>query len=1295
MKLRLVLVMVAVGSWASGVCAKEAANKPYVGSSAPALAPEEAQKRFVVPKGFEVRLFAAEPDVINPVAMCFDEKGRLWVVELYEYPNGAKPGTIGRDRVKVLEDTDGDGRADKVTVFCEGLSLATAIQVGNGGVYVGQAPDLYFYPIVSDGPGGPKAGRRETLLSGFGMEDRHELLNSFCWGPDGWLYLTHGVFTHSLVRDPSNPNDPGVKMDAAVARYNTRTRKFEVFSDGISNQWGVDWDRAGNAFCSACVVEHIWHVVPGGVYVRQGGVPTIPYAYDLLKSINRDKHRHYMAAYGGIDVYQGDLFPEEYHGTVFMGNIHGNCLDHDRLTAEGSSFAASDMRGKEERGEWLEANDDWFRPVSEQTGPDGALWVMDWYDKYPCYQNSQAPDLDRSRGRIWRVVYVGDEKGKAVPPHAKGMDLGKMSDGELVGLLSHSNIWQRRKAQQILSERGAKVGDQLKELVRHGKTPEARLFGLWTLYSTGSLDAAGLEEFAGHADGPVRAWTARLTGESGDAAGVGRLVRLAGDKDAQVRSFVAYAARLLGSSTDTMPVIVKLLDQPGAGADEVMAFLIWRALEPMAAKDPRGVLAAVAKEGTDATAAAEMARRTMRRVCDSKDTKLLGEAVGYLQSMTAGPIVAAALDGLIEGQKGNILKPEGDPGALLAGLLASKDSAVAQRAQRVAALWGQVRAAEAMLRVVADDNAKEAERLAAIGTARQLESEMTRQALIKAASGKGSDAVKVEAVKALGQVGGEGVGDALVKAYPAMGPEARRAAVEVMASRPAWAIAMLSAVRDKKISLNDISPTALRVMSNTRDKQLRALVEATVGKYRESSEEKAQLIAAKKQMVLNGPVDLAAGKQVFVKTCQVCHTLHGEGANVGPDLTGVGRSSFDALLANVIDPNQIIGAGYENTIVETKDNRMVTGRLVESTEDHVKLLSAGPKEDVVARKDIKSARTEKLSVMPEGLEKMPDADFRNLIWYVFDPPQDVAQQRLRIEMGDGKLTVRGKVPGGGEMVELVTYQMKAGERPYLHPVMDPRGEVALTEDGPKDYPWQHGVFTGLHEVNGLDFWSEKGGAKQRFVRLVDVQQTVERVGWRALCEWVGPDGKAVLEEEQAVTVYPVESAEHYRVDFDWVLRSKDQTVKVGKYDFGGFAVRMRSMPGHIYLNSNGERDMAGANKAAKWCDVTNAYDGRGYGIAVLDHPQNLGYPSRWRLDKQGLINPCPSMSEDWEIPAGGERAFHYRMVVHRGGPDVGMLEDEQARFAAVKFEGEEAAKAEVKTEAKNTGKGGKKKGVVR
>ena len=338
---------------------------PYTPTASPALPPAQAQKAFALPTGFEARLFAAEPDVVNPVAMTWDTRGRLWVVELYEYPLGAPPGAKPRDRIKILEDTDADGRADKVTVFADGLNLATGILLGNGGVYVGQAPELLF---LQDTNHDDVADTRTILLNGFGLDDRHELLNGFAWGPDGWLYMTHGVFTYSRVKIPE-ASTPGVQVNAAVARYHPRSKKFEVFADGTSNPWGVDFDRYGNAFVSACVLDHLFHMAPGGIYVRQGGVAGNPYAYELLPSIV--DHKHHMAAYCGVCIYQGDQFPQEYRGHVLMGNIHQSAINHDVLVPNGSSFKAKADK------DFLTTTDGWFRPVSEQVGPDGALWIAD------------------------------------------------------------------------------------------------------------------------------------------------------------------------------------------------------------------------------------------------------------------------------------------------------------------------------------------------------------------------------------------------------------------------------------------------------------------------------------------------------------------------------------------------------------------------------------------------------------------------------------------------------------------------------------------------------------------------------------------------------------------------------------------------------------------------------------------------------------------------------------------------------------------------------------------------------
>jgi putative membrane-bound dehydrogenase-like protein len=1014
------VVMLVLGASAWG---KEDPTKPHVGSVSLPLSPQEAQKRFEVPSGFEVRLFAAEPDVINPVAMSFDEKGRLWVVELYEYPY-EKPKDEkrkGRDRVICLEDPDGAGHATKRTVVVEDLWLATAITYGNGGIYVGQAPDMYFYPIEETADG-PKAGKRKTLLTGFGLDDKHELLNSFCWGPDGWLYMTEGVFTHSKVRHPDKPDEKPIPFDAGVGRYNPYTEKFEVWADGISNQWGIDWDAAGNAFVSACVIDHIWHVVPGGVYVRQGGVPNVPYTYGLLGPINKDKHRHHMAAYSGINIYQGNQFPKEYLGTAFMGNIHGNCIDHDKLTPDGSSFTATDMRAKTDSGEFLEANDDWFRPVSTQTGPDGALWIMDWYDKYPCYQNSHAPDLDRERGRIWRVVYVGKEKGKVIPTHEKGMDLGKASESELMALLSHSNIWQRRVAQRLIVEgfndhRLKDTPNALAPLALSGKTLEGRMAAIWTIGSITAGPFCGV--LLNDPEPAIRAWSARFLGDHLEErldvdSRIAPLLHLAGDKEPQVLAGVAEALRRL-AKYETMHVIAELAEQSPVERDPDLSFLIWMATEPKvlekapAVKTPKGpkmfieerpahlwateFLEKLSRGKESRTVAVELSRRIIHRVIDARRDDAVSDVVWNINRIAErNPAVSlGVMLGFLDTQqkKGGTL-PAGTEALDLAKLQASPDKALSAAASQLAALWGNAAAAEAGLKALSDPKAGDEDRRKSLQLARQLSSDAARKGVLTLLAGESPDGMKLEAIRALGEIGTDESAEAILQSWKSLSPDTRRAAAEVLTSRLTWTKALLKAVEAKTVSTDDISALAIRTLSRQKDEGVQVMFTKTIGRYRPSDADKLKLIDAKKKVMLDGTkVDYEAGHQLMQKTCLVCHSFYNEGMHVGPDLTGVGRSSIDALLHNVIDPNEIIGAGYENTIVETKDKRSLAGRLVENTDDHVKLLSAGDKDDVVPRSNIESMRTEKISVMPEGLvDTLPDEDLRNLLWYIFSPPQE-------------------------------------------------------------------------------------------------------------------------------------------------------------------------------------------------------------------------------------------------------------------------------------------------------------------
>ena len=364
--------------------------------------------------------------------MTFDERGRIWITESLEYPR--RSAGPGRDRVKVLEDTDGDGKADRFTVFADGLNIPSGIAVGHGGVWVANSPDILFF---RDRDGDGKADTKEVVATGFGRDDTHELPNSLTWGPDGWLYGWNGVFNPSKV---VSKNGKTYKFTCAIFRIHPTTRVFEVWCEGTSNPWGIAIDPEGSFFASACVIDHLWHLVETGYYIRQGG-PYPPFTWPIESIVD---HKHQKAAYCGIHYFDSPAYPPEYRGRLYMGNIHGNCINVDILERNGSTYRAKAAP------DFLQANDAWFMPVSQKTGPDGCLYILDWYDRYHCYQdaNRDPAGIDRLKGRLYRVRYKDT-------PRRTGFDLARSSDDELIKLLGSANVYDRDIAQRLLGERAS------------------------------------------------------------------------------------------------------------------------------------------------------------------------------------------------------------------------------------------------------------------------------------------------------------------------------------------------------------------------------------------------------------------------------------------------------------------------------------------------------------------------------------------------------------------------------------------------------------------------------------------------------------------------------------------------------------------------------------------------------------------------------------------------------------------------------------------------------------------------
>jgi putative membrane-bound dehydrogenase-like protein len=574
----------------------------------PALSPQEALKKMKVPEGFAVELVASEPDIINPVAMTIDERGRFWITESLEYPR--KSAGPGKDRVKVCEDSDADGKFDKFTIFAEGLNIPSGIAVGHGGVWVANSPDILF---LQDTDNDGKADRQEVVVTGFGRDDTHELPNSLTWGPDGYLYGLNGVFNHSVVKQDGKTFD----FTCALFRIHPQTRKFEIFCEGTSNPWGVTFDGDGSAFVSACVIDHLWHLTETGYYHRQGG----PYPQFTWKIDSIVKHKHQKAAYCGIHYYDSDAYPEQYRGQLFMGNLHGSCINVDRLSRDGSTYFG------EGEPDFLSADDAWFMPVSQKTGPDGCLYVLDWYDRYHCYQDAgRDPEgIDRLRGRLYRVRYKDT-------PRAKPFDLSKESDEQLLERLKSGNGYLRDVAQRLLVERTYNaavprkpggpnaIRGPLKHLIAAKDTPHrTRMHALFTYISAGPLDDDDYSFLLSHPEPAVRAWAVRAAGNY--AAAVqreipGKIAALAADKSSDVRLQVAIAARKI-EGLDPIPLLVQVL--ANSGDDKLIPHIVWQNLHPLLERDAAKFLVEVKKiDIKSSPAMGEIMKRATERILANK-----------------------------------------------------------------------------------------------------------------------------------------------------------------------------------------------------------------------------------------------------------------------------------------------------------------------------------------------------------------------------------------------------------------------------------------------------------------------------------------------------------------------------------------------------------------------------------------------------------------------------------------------------------------------------------------------------
>jgi len=554
------------------------AKEPQIGLEQANLSPQEAVKAMTLPAGFQAHLFAGEPDVQQPNAFCIDDRGRLWVGENYTYTKvGWKPDD--RDRILILEDTDGDGRFDKRKVFFDDFHYVSGIEVGFGGVWVGSPPNLLFIPD-RDGDDVPD-GEPQVVLDGWGRQDQHETLNTFMWGPDGWLYGCHGVFTHSRVGKPGTPDDQRQPINAGVWRYHPVQDEFEVFAWGTSNPWGIDWDEHGQMLMTACVIPHLWHVIQGGRYRRQSGNHFNPHVYEDIKNIARHTHVGFAGrkgghAHGGALLYQGTSFPPQYRGKLMMCSIHHHLVYIDQLQRRGSGLVGDHF------GELMNSHDPWFLGFNMQLGHDGAVYVIDWYDERPCH--GQTP-IGQNTGRIYKITYG--------PSRAPAIDMAQAGSVELARLAADENEWKVRHARRLLAERAASGEDLtkprqllLQTLHKDNRVP-VKLKALWALHCIGAAESELLSELLSHENEYLRAWAVQLEAEDRQVPSpvMQRYAEMAvKDPSPVVRLYLASALQRMPLDA-RWPIAEGLVSHAEDSEDHNLPKMIWYGIEPLVPAD--------------------------------------------------------------------------------------------------------------------------------------------------------------------------------------------------------------------------------------------------------------------------------------------------------------------------------------------------------------------------------------------------------------------------------------------------------------------------------------------------------------------------------------------------------------------------------------------------------------------------------------------------------------------------------------------------------------------------------------
>ncbi|MBD3627311.1 MAG: HEAT repeat domain-containing protein [Cyclobacterium sp.] len=960
----------------------------------PSPDPQLQKEMFQVAEGFEVNLFASDPDVVKPIQMNWDAQGRLWVVSSTAYPH-LRPGETANDKIIVLDDTNGDGKSDKSTVFAEGLITPTGILPGDGGVYVANSTEILH---LKDTNGDGKADVKEKILTGFGTGDTHHLIHTFRWGPDGLMYFNQSIYIYSHVETPW-----GIRRleGGGVWQYNPQTKKLEVFAKGLINPWGLQFDKWGKAFLTdGAGTEGINYAFPGATFV------TAPGAERVLKGLNPGQPKH-----SGLDIVSGRHLPDSWQGSLITNDFRANRVNRFVLeeTPNGMiSRQAEDLLWTDHIG---------FRPVDILVGPDGAIYIADWYN--PIIQHGEVdfhdPRRDQEHGRIWRLT-------RKDSPLVKSPNLNNMDVSQLVAALKAAENNTRLQAKLLLKSKDkSKVISSLNAFTQSLDSNDVNqeqhlLEALWTFQAIGEVNEQLLKDLLNAKQAGARAAAVRVLSQwIGHIPGTAAFLEKAvADSDPNVKLEAVIALGKI-NSPEAAKLALNVLDQP---MNEFLDFALWQSIRKL--KDfwmPRlmaeksyfespGKTVFALSALNDAESADMLApifianevpeaqiQKVIQVLARNGDQSIAAQL--FQKSLSASNSQILLLDALVQMKKQRGIQPDSRLDRI-SQLYSSSEEEVLEKALVLSGLWNL----EGQLNQMLDFSLQGSKRIkaAAIEALASMESQKGDLILLDLASNAKNKESQVLALSQLARSNPEKAVSGSLSLW-----RGGLAETEVLAMFAAF----LSTEKGTAVLLQNleegsipesVAKTGRKAMqqylpwhrrNSTMAQNLRKALEASGGilpPERMSQDLTNQQVYALAQEVKT-KADPIVGESIYRRKtlmCQSCHALGGAGGKLGPDLSSLGSSlPIDNIIASLLDPAASVKEGYELQEVNKTDGSLMMGYLVSDGASELIMRDMAGNEITIPKSQVAGRENVSGSLMPPGLTaSLERQEFIDLVGYL-------------------------------------------------------------------------------------------------------------------------------------------------------------------------------------------------------------------------------------------------------------------------------------------------------------------------